>query len=252
MQDGDRIRVLGPIDLVVADEPRPVGGRNARRLLGALVVGAGRAVSAERLRWAIWGEHPPPSADASLQTYVTRLRRLLGRDAIERADHSYRLAVQREQIDATRFEDLFAAATEVEHDPARCLELCRAALGLWRGEPFGDLSDDDAFRLESARLEELRTSTMELALTCELALGHHEIVAAELESAVEEHPFREHLWYLLMEALARDDRRVEALRVGQRLRAVLARAGLEPRADLDRLEASIVTGEPEANSTALR
>lgn len=252
MRDDDRIRVLGPIDLDTAEGSRSVGGRNARRLLGALVIGAGRAVSADRLQWAIWGDEPPRSAAGSLQTYIARLRRLLGRDRIERVDHSYRLAVERRQVDAIRFEDLVVEASDVDDDPRRCLTLCDEALGLWRGDPFGDFVDDEPFRLESARLIELRITAMEIALRCELALGHPEIVVAELESAVQEHPFREHLWYLLIESLAADDRRIEALQACNQLRETLTAAGLEPRDELDRLEAWITGDAADGRLTRSR
>jgi DNA-binding SARP family transcriptional activator len=192
----------------------------------------------------VWGEAPPRSADSSLHTYIARLRRQLGRDSIRRSDHSYRLEVERRQIDAIRFEDLLVAATELRDQPGRCRDVCREGLALWRGDPFGDLVDDEPFRLESARLGKLRMSMMELALECELALGHPEIVAAELESAVEEYPYREHLWYLLIEALARDDRRVEALRACHRLRETFAATGLQPSDDLVHLEDWILGNGP--------
>jgi DNA-binding SARP family transcriptional activator len=241
MQRDDVIRVLGPIDLLTSDGPQSVGGRNARRLLGALVIGAGRSVSADHLQWSVWGDAPPMSADGSLQTYIARLRHQLGHDTIERSDHSYRLAVERHQIDAIHFEDLLVSATAVRDDPQRCGKVCTKGLTLWRGDPFGDFVDDEPFHLESARLGELRVSTMELALECELALGHADIVAAELESAVEEYPYRERFWYLLIEALVRDDRRVEALRACRRLRAALAETGLEPSETLMWLEDGILT-----------
>lgn len=239
MRRDDMIRVLGPIDVLTAVGPRSVGSRNARRLLAALAIGAGRSVSADRLMWAVWGDAPPASADNSLQTYISRLRRLLGHETIDRADHSYRLVAEREQIDAIRFEDLFVQAADVHEDPIRCRELCGRALALWRGEPFGDFVDDEPFRLEAMRLGELRVSTMELALGCDLALGRHEIVVAELESAVEEHPYRERLWYLLIEALLRDDRRIDALRACHDLRRSLEGAGLPAGAELTELESRI-------------
>lgn len=245
MKRVDMIRVLGPIDLLTADGPRSVGSRNSRRLLAALAISAGRSVSADRLMWALWGDTPPASAENSLQTYVSRLRRRLGNESIDRADHSYRLVVERDQIDAIRFEDLFVQATDVQNDPAGRRELCREALGLWRGDPFGDFVDDEPFRLESLRLGELRVSAMELALECDLALGHHEIVAAELESAVEEYPYRERLWYLLIDALLRDDRRVEALRACRSLRRALATAGLSASDELTRWEEQICASGPE-------
>jgi DNA-binding SARP family transcriptional activator len=241
MRCDDVIRVLGPIDVLTSGGARSVGGPNARRLLGALVIGAGRSVSSDHLQWSLWGEAPPGSAQSSLQTYVARLRHLLGPIAIERSDHSYRLAVERHQIDAIRFEDLLVSAPSPREDPRRCREVCTEGLELWRGDPFGDFVDDEPFRLESARLYELRLSMTELALECELVLGHADIVAAELESAVEEFPYRERLWYLLIEALTRDDRRVEALRACRRLRDELAATGLQPGEMLTRVEEEILT-----------
>lgn len=242
MRGGQVIRVLGPIDLVTPSGAQSVGSRNARRLLGVLVVAAGHAVSVDQLEYALWGEHPPASADNTLQTYISRLRRLLGSDSIRRADHTYRLAVARHQIDALQFEDLLIEAGEHRDDPARCSDRCRAALALWRGDPFGDFVDDEPFHLESIRLEQLRLAGMELALESELALGRHEVVLAELESVVQEHPYRERLWHLLIEALLRDDRRIEALDSCQRLRSTLADAGLAASEQLERLEDRIHAG----------
>ena len=239
MDPGFLIRVLGPVDVHTADGTRRIGSRNERAVLAGLVLAAGRSVPIALLRDVVWEEHPPASADASIHTYMSRLRHLAGHDRIERTDHSYRLVVGRDEVDATRFEDLVDAASAARDDPQRCAEICRAALGLWRGTPFGDLGDDETFRLEGLRLEELRLVAMELALGAEIELGHHEIAAAELESAVQEHPYRERLWYLLADALRRDGRRIEALRACDRLRHVLAEAGLEPEPELVELERRI-------------
>jgi DNA-binding SARP family transcriptional activator len=238
------IRVLGPIDLLTPSGPQSVGSGNCRALLGALVIAAGHSVSIDQLRLVLWGVSPPRSADNSLQTYVSRLRHVLGSEAIVHADHSYRLDATRDQIDALRFEDLLVQATATRSDPPKCQALCREALGLWRGEAFGELTDAEPFRLEVMRLDELRVTTMELALETELALGNHQIAVAELESAVQEHPYRERLWHLLIEALLRDDRRVEALRACQNFRNTLADAGLEPGDQLRSLEGRILRGRP--------
>jgi DNA-binding SARP family transcriptional activator len=169
------------------------------------------------------------------------------------SDHAYQLAVERDQIDALQFEDLLIRATELRSEPRACQRLCREALSLWRGDPFGDLSDDEAFRLEAQRLEELRLGMIELDLEAELALGNHEIVVAELESAVEEHPYREHLWYLLIEALVQSDRRVEALRACHTLGRALAEVGVDAGDGLRRIEDRILgvgtTVEPALDDT---
>ena len=248
MDRGWLIRVLGPIDLQTPSGVQPIGSRHCRALLGALVLSGGQVVSIDRLRAALWGDAPPKSADNSLQTYVSRLRRLVGSDALVHSDHAYRLVVERDQIDALRFEDLLVHATDLRAEPSRCQALCREALSLWRGDPFGDLCDDEAFRLEAQRLEELRLGVIELDLEAELALGNHEIVVAELESAVEEHPYREHLWYLLVEALVQGERRVEALRACHRLADALAAVGLETGEDLRRLERRVLTAGSSTES----
>lgn len=239
MDRGILIRVLGPVDVHTAAGASRIGSRNERAILAGLVLAAGRSVPVGLLRDVVWGERPPASAEASIHTYVSRLRHLVGHDAIERIDHSYRLVVGRDEVDATRFEDLVDAASNARVEPQRCADVCRTALALWRGSPFGDLGDDETFRLESFRLEELRLVAMELALGAEIELGHHEIATAELESAVQEHPYRERLWYLLAEALRRDGRRIEALRACDRLRHVLAEAGLDPDQELVDLERRI-------------
>ena len=237
------IRVLGPIDLAGPVGVVTIGSRNLRAVLGGLVIGVGHAVPADRLQYCVWGDDPPRSADNSLQSYVSRLRQLLGHDVIVTEDHSYQLVVAADAIDAVVFERLLLQAIEARSEPDRCQPLCRDALRLWRGPPFGELADEEPFDLEAQRLDELRISTMELSLEAELALGRLELVVGELESAVEEYPYRERFWYLLIEGLQRDDRRVEAMRACMQLRSVLAEVGLDSTPRLDELEAQILNAD---------
>ena len=240
-----RIRVLGPVDLVTAQGELAVGGRQIRATLGVLVVALGHAVPADHLLAVLWGDNPPDSALSSLQSYVSRLRHMLGSDAIHREDDTYTLLVEPGQVDAYRFERLIVDASETESSPQRRRDLCQEALQLWRGMPFGDLAEEDPFRLEALRLDELRMHAMELRLEADLALGHAGLVIGLLETAVEEYPYRERLWLLLIEALARDGRRVESLRTADRLRHVLGDVGLEPGAALVALEEEIHAGSLE-------
>ena len=239
MRRDNLIRVLGPIDVLTPQGPVSVGGHHARALLGALAASAGRNVSVNRLQEALWGDSPPPSADSSLQTYVWRLRQLLGDDAVLREDHSYRLDARRDQIDLLRFEDLLEQASDLGDDPDRCSARCREALSLWRGDPFGELGEHEPFRLEAIRLDELHLMALELDLEAQVRLGHHETVAAELESVVREHPYRERMWFLLIEALRRDGRRTDALRACRRFRRTLGELGLEPTGELTDIEVEI-------------
>lgn len=242
MVEGCLIRVLGPVDVVTPDGARSVGGRQARAVLASLAIGAGHAVTVDALRQTLWCDAPPASADNTLQSYISDLRHLLGGGAIKRVDHAYELDVDGQNIDAVRFETLLGRAILAKDDPEECSRLCREALRLWRGRPFGELADDERFRPEAYRLDELRLATMELSIEADLALGNHELVVSELEVAIEEHPYREHLWHLLIEALAAHGRRVEALRACQRLREVLAEVGVQAGDELLSLEQQILAG----------
>ncbi len=242
MHEGHLIRVLGPVDVVTQAGVESVGGHQVRALLAALVIGAGHAVSIDHLREVLWGEDQPVSADNTLQSYVSHLRGILGSDAVVHSDHSYELTAEPDHIDALRFEALLAQAIGARSDPGECRRLSREALHLWRGRAFGDLADDEPFRLEAYRLEELRLAAMELSLEAEIALGNHDVVVGELMVAVEEHPYHERLWHLLIESLAASGRRVEALRQCSRVRRVLAEVGVEPGTDLTALESDIHSG----------
>lgn len=240
LRDGRMIRVLGPIDIGAPEGELSVGGRQARALLGALAIGANHAIPIDHLEEVLWPEDRPASADNTLQSYVSHLRGLLGAGSIARLDHSYRLNVGPDDIDALRFEALLVEAVALEEMPEARLQCCRKALGLWRGQPFGDLADDEAFKLETYRLQEMRLTAMEFGLEAELALGRHELIVGELESAVREHPYHERLWYLLIEALAHSGRRVEALREASKLRRLLADVGLQVSNDIAELEQQVL------------
>ena len=78
-------------------------------------------------------------------------------------------------------------------------------------------------------------------------LGQHGVLVGELESLVARHPLRERLWAALMLALYRAGRQADALRAYQRARDVLVgELGLEPGAELRRLEAAVLAGDADA------
>lgn len=226
MLDGHVICVLGPIDVRSPVGVHHVGGVCARRLLGALVVSARHAVPVDQLTEVVWGGRPPPTGCETLQSHVSRLRRLLGAETIVMVDHAYLLDVEVDDVDALRFERLVDEAVAHRCEPEAARSLSHEALGLWRGIPFGDLADEEPFRLEALRLDQLRLAAMELRIEADIALGRAELVVGALEGAVEEFPYREHLWYLLIDALAAEGRRVEALRACDRLRGLLREVGL--------------------------
>jgi DNA-binding SARP family transcriptional activator len=238
------VRVLGPVDLVVDGDVVFVGGRHERLVLAALAVSANHWVTSDQLAQILWGDQPPSSRMNTLQTYVSRLKHRLGSERVSGEDHSYELRVAADELDALVFEQNVSEAEESLDQPGRCLELCRGALALWRGPPFGELGDEEPFQLEAIRLTELRLRVMEMQLESRLMTGQPDLAIGALEALVREHPYRERMWYLLIHGLAITGRRVEALRSCTSLRQLLAEVGLQPSGDIRELEEEILTEDP--------
>ncbi len=99
------------------------------------------------------------------------------------------------------------------------------------------------------RLEELRWVAKEERLDARLALGAHAEVAGEAEAMTLEAPMRERPVAARMKALYRSGRQAEALRAFQTFREQLAEeTGLEPSAELARLERRIVDRDPSLDT----
>lgn len=76
-EDGLRFDVLGPLRLERHGRPVVPGPPLQRALLAILVLDAGHLVPVDRLVDLMWREGPPAAAMASLQAYVSQLRRVL-------------------------------------------------------------------------------------------------------------------------------------------------------------------------------
>ena len=99
------VRVLGSVSVEVEGRPVAVGGPLPRRLLAVLLANGGVVLSVDRLVEVLWGDEPPEAATSSLQTYVSRLRRLLPPSVrLETAAPGYRLRLEVGAADVERFE----------------------------------------------------------------------------------------------------------------------------------------------------
>ena len=130
-------------------------------------------------------------------------------------------------------------------------ERARDALALWRGEALADIADEPFAASEIRRLEQLRLRAAELAIDADLAAGRHGGVIAELEALVAQHPLRERLHAQRMLALYRAGRQSEALEAYRTARAALVeQVGVEPGAELRRLQAAILAQDPALDAAA--
>jgi len=159
----------------------------------------------------------------------------------------YVLRIEPGALDLFRFERLVdEGRTQLDRglvaDASRQL---RDALSLWRGPALADFAYEAFAQGAIARLEEIRLTALELRIHADLVLGRHDELIGELEGLVAEHPLRERLRGCLMTALYRSGRQAEALDVYRHARRALVEGlGIEPGADLQKLEQAILRHDP--------
>jgi DNA-binding SARP family transcriptional activator len=277
MLPGMWLGVLGPTVV------RPAGGQGApealkaakhRALLAALALHPGRPVTADALVEAIWGADAPPSAQATLHTYLSVVRRTLEPDLPARApsrflvssDLGYELRLGVDALDVADFtrvvQEVHAAlgpltsATAPQTDDVdgttASLERLDAALALWRGAPYADLDGSDLARAERARLDDLRLLALEDRATLLVAAGTPARAVGELEALTLAHPLRERPWTLLAVAQARTGRQADALATLERLRHTLdEELGIDPSPVVRDLQTAILRQEPLVSTRAV-
>lgn len=240
-------RVLGPLQ-VQGDEPVTVTARRQSVVLSLLLLSPNQVVALKSMIDAVWGETPPTTARAQVQTAVSVLRRSLARaglgERIRMQGTGYLIDLTPGELDLHVFADLVARgrAAGVARDPQAARTAFRAALALWRGEPLCDV-DSDAVRAKLVRIAERRVEVLEECIEAELDLGLHHEVIGEIRALVAEYPLRERPAGQLMRALHRSGRQAEALATFQAVRKTFVdELGLEPSPALHRLELAILTG----------
>jgi predicted ATPase/DNA-binding SARP family transcriptional activator len=239
------IRLLGPFEALVGGRRAEVTGPKRHALLALLALGGGRMVPVEVLVDALWGAEVPAAPRNAVQHHVSRLRAALGADAIAAAADGYALASA--SVDALRFEELLAMVRSAQRagDAGLAAKLVARALALWHGRPLQSLPDSPWVSAEAARLEALRIDALEEQFEAALALGEHTDVVGRVRRVLEEHPFRERLWGQLMLAQYRSGRQAEALESFRQARQLLAeQLGVEPGAEVQRLQAAILAHDP--------
>jgi YVTN family beta-propeller protein len=243
-------RILGPLEVLDGAAEVRLGSPKERALLSVLLLHAGAVVSRERLIDELWGESPPPTAGKALNVHVSQLRKALARngdDPVATRAPGYALLVEPGGLDAARFEHLVAIARErsAVGEVGSARALLGEALALWRGPVLDGIELESAGRTEAARLDELRLAARMDQVDCDLALGLQEVVVAELEGLLAEHPLHERVRGQYMLALYRAGRQADALRAYQEFRKTLIdELGLEPSAALQRLERAILNHDP--------
>jgi DNA-binding SARP family transcriptional activator len=253
---GVDFRILGPLEVVDPGGRRlDLGTPRQRAVLAVLLVRLNHVVSIDRLIDELWGETPPSAATASLQAYVSNLRRALEPDRMPRAPAKvvvteapgYALRVAPDQVDGWRFERLAAEAHRglERGDAVGALRTLDAALGVWRGSAYADFAYEPFAVAEIARLHELRSAAEEDRVESMLLIGDKSGALAALEPLIAAAPLRERLRALRMRVLYRSGRQAEALRAFDETRRLLAEElGVEPGRELQLLHRQMLEQDP--------
>lgn len=251
-----RVDLLGPVRMSVDARPVALGSGLRLAAFAVLACAEGRAVTRGELVDALWGTRPPATADGSVYTYVSGLRRALAAAGaphlLRSSGGGYRLEIPPESLDLTAFTELSteAAAFVANGDEQKGAESYARALHLSRGEPLsgvpGPFAESKREQLGAALL-----AAQEAHAAARLEHGAHAEVAADLASLIDRFPLRESLRELRMHALHRAGRHVEALALFRDTRETLRRElGAEPCPSLQRLHQRILTDD--RTGTAVR
>ena len=241
--------ILGPVEARRDGAALPLGGPKQRGLLAMLLLSANEPVSRDRLIAGLWGDEPPPSASQSLDSYVSRLRRLLGPNRLLRRAPGYLIAVGPDELDLDRFEQALERA-RASGDSAATSRLLHEALAVWRGPALADVLYEPFANAEAERLEQRRLAAVEERIEADLERGAGAELLPELDDLARDHPLRERLVGQRMLALYRASRQADALDAMQEARHRLAgELGIEPGPQLRELERRILLHDPSLDGT---
>jgi len=249
-------RLLGPLSICLNGIQVTPSATKQRQIVALLALNAGHVVTVATLAEELWGTSPPRSSATTLQTYILQLRNRLaaaaGADIGARAMIStrhggYMLEAAVCEADVPEFMSLAQAgrAAAEARDYLTASDLLSRALALWRGSALADMRLGPVLELEAVWLEEARTGVLERRINVDMALGRHTDLLGELTMLTAKNPMNENFHVLRMLALYRSGHVGRALQVFRRVQTILREElGVEPCPRLQRLQQSILTGDP--------
>lgn len=250
--DVPAVRMFGPLELTLAHRTvgaRELGGIKPRQLLEVLLLERGRPVPKDRIADCLWGERLPVSTAATIETYVSQLRRIVGRQVIRTEAGGYRIPAGSVTTDVDEFDALVQRAAAATGEWRRAA--LRSALDLATGEL---LADEPYAPWVLGPREHYRTRRIQAQLDlaeCCVELGEFGAALAAADEVLEAEPTSEraHRTGMLADHLRGD--RAAALRRFARCRAELAEAlGVEPSAQTAALHEAILRGGSPARPPA--
>jgi predicted ATPase/DNA-binding SARP family transcriptional activator len=226
-------KVLGAVRVFDAGGGRLTLASHAqRRLLAMLCLRAPATVRAVVL------EENMGLSSGALRTAISRLRRVIGPDALVTDSDGYALQAS---VDAVEYSHLVNAAFLSDAASARlCLEQSET---IWKGPAYDEFAHEHWAEIEARRLGELHSAAVEELVLLLLEAGEPAAAIASVLPLIDEQPYRDLPRALLMRALDQAGRRTDALRQFHDYRLVLqGEIGTEPSAPLVELDRAIAAG----------
>jgi predicted ATPase/DNA-binding SARP family transcriptional activator len=224
------VRALGPLEIVAAGEPVPSEAWSYAKprelLLYLLAHPEGR--TREQIGLDFWPEASTAQVKNNFHVTLHHVRKAIGRADLVRYERGrYRVPVEEGvELDATRFEDAvhdaLARLRDRTADHAAAAADLSAALALHRGPFLESESVGDWHLAVRDRLARLHEEALLALGAYHEARGEHADAAEAYRRLVRADSLHEEAVRLLMQALARDGRRAEALRAFDRFERDLA------------------------------
>lgn len=207
--------------------PRQLGGAKARQVLLALCLHHGAGVSKTRLVELLWGTAAPHGAMATLESYVSLLRRrlelLLGDtpSPVRTMPGGYLLDVDRVDLDVRRFEQLVALARDPGADAAAALSHYASALAAVQAPLLPEEDTVWATEARQAHHSEVLRTTVDAAELA-LATGAHGQAERWAAQALQRDQFSESAWFVLLRSFELRGQHADGLRAYESCRSLFA------------------------------
>ena len=225
---------------------RELGSLKGRTLLKLLLIERGRTATPDRIAEVLWPDRPPARHERIVATLVSRLRSVLGTDAIEGGPAGYHISVDHFDIDLDSADRLTVESEALlAGEPALARTAAQGALEiLSRGdvlvdEPYAEWAEN--LRSETRALTRRARRAAWVAAT---ALGDYDSAARAAESALVDDPLDEEACRAAMTAHASTGRPGEALRHYESLRSALTeQIGVDPSPETRALHMAVLREE---------
>ncbi|MCB0990614.1 MAG: BTAD domain-containing putative transcriptional regulator [Acidimicrobiales bacterium] len=259
-----RLKLLGAVELRSAGATISLGGPKVEALIARLALAPGQDgwCSANSLISSMWSQDSDVDRTA-LHPHVSRLRRELRRYSldVERSADRYRLTPS-PPSDLGYMTSALARATELTSERPlstaggeEAIAVLDEGLGHWETPVLGRLEALPAFAADAARIGELHTQMLELRALANSSLSRWSQAIDDLQTVVDDNPYREQTCAELAVVLYRAGRQRDALAcIEQAKLRLLEDLGVDAGPALRETELAILQQDPRLDPprTAVR